>query len=305
MVSAGPAQSYGAIADAGGTVVRSFTFRMQPGLTCGSQITLTWDIQDGATNYGTVVKTLGSGTAAVGLTQNFDGVTPPALPAGWTQLKTSGTAINWVTQAQLPDSGANSAFANSATTVNATALVSPSFNVATSGTQVTFRNQFNTEDGFDGMVLEIKIGAAAWTDIVLAGGSFTAGGYTDTISSGFLSPIAGRQAWSGNSGGYITSTATLPAAAAGQSVQLRWLFATDSSDQINGVRIDSISITNNAACQGPCAPRRTVRADFDGDEITDPSVYRPSDGNWYSKRSQLGFLPGTGASLGMYRSPAT
>ena len=72
------------------------------------------------------------------------------------------------------------------------------------GAQVTFRHNFSWEfssvtptTGFDGSVLEIKIGAGAFTDIVTAGGSFVTGGYTHTISTAFSSPIAGRPAWSG------------------------------------------------------------------------------------------------------------
>ena len=38
--------------------------------------------------------------------------------------------------------------------------------------------------------------------------------------------------------GYITSTVTLPAAANGQSVQLKWRMASDSSVAAVGVRID-------------------------------------------------------------------
>ena len=69
------------------------------------------------------------------------------------------------------------------------------------------------------MVLEISVNGGAFQDIVTAGGVFTAGGYNGTISTAFMSPIAGRMAWTGNSNGYITSTVTLPAAANGQSVQ--------------------------------------------------------------------------------------
>ena len=45
--------------------------------------------------------------------------------------------------------------------------------------------------------------AGAFTDITDAavGGSFVTGGYNATISTAFMSPIAGRMAWSGNSGG--------------------------------------------------------------------------------------------------------
>ena len=40
-------------------------------------------------------------------------------------------------------------------------------------------------------------------DVITAGGSFITGGYSDTISTDYGSPIGGREAWSGDSGGYI------------------------------------------------------------------------------------------------------
>ena len=71
--------------------------------------------------------------------------------------------------------------------------------------QVSFRNFYNTESTFDGGVLEVSspnINAGAFTDVTAAavGGSFVTGGYNATISTAFMSPIAGRMAWSGNSG---------------------------------------------------------------------------------------------------------
>ena len=124
---------------------------------------------------------------------------------------------------------------------------------------MTFRNAFNFEDsgvgsqvGFDGMVLEISVNGAPFQDIIAAGGSFATGGYNKTISGGTGSPIAGRAAWSGLSGGtaavpaYITTTVNLPASANGQLVKFRWLVASDSSNVAagdQGARIDTITGT--------------------------------------------------------------
>src|SRR6185369_1053891 len=107
----------------------------------------------------------------------------------------------------------------------------------------------------DGGVLEISINGGAFTDIVTAGGSFVTGGYTGAIATNFSSPIAGRQAWSGISGGgatpvYITTTANLPAASLGQPTVLRWRVATDVSVSAAGQWIDSISFTT---CSSVCA----------------------------------------------------
>ncbi len=99
------------------------------------------------------------------------------------------------------------------------------------------------------MVLEISIAGGAFADIITAGGTFVSGGYTGAISTSFGSPIAGRQAWNGNSGGYITSTVNLPPAANGQNVQLKWRMASDNSVAATGVMIDDIQVAV-AVCGG-------------------------------------------------------
>ena len=78
----------------------------------------------------------------------------------------------------------------------------PAHFLASPTAQLTFRNNYNLEFasgdptlGYDGGVLEIKIGAGSFQDIIAAGGSFVSGGYNRTISTGFSSPIAGRPAW--------------------------------------------------------------------------------------------------------------
>ena len=136
---------------------------------------------------------------------------------------------------------------------------------------MTFRNAFNLEDagaasqtGFDGMVLEISINGQPFQDIIDAGGSFATGGYNKTISNQFGSPISGRAAWSGLSGGtvtvpaYITTTVNLPPASFNQLVKLRWVVASDNAGVANGdqgVRIDTLVGT---ACSNTTAAVASV-----------------------------------------------
>jgi hypothetical protein len=256
-------QNYGVVVAGGPAVCRNFTFTVNG--TCGGTVTASIQFQDGATNLGTVTYTFTLGVQAVAFTQNFDGVTAPALPAGWVSAFTNGDGdctvggplctlgSNWVTQASGADTAPNSAFHNDPSCVTDATLDTPSFNVTSASAQLTFRNNFNTESTFDGGVLEISINGGAFTDIVTAGGSFVSGGYNGTISTTFLSPIAGRQAWTGNSGGYITTTANLPASANGQPVKLRFRMASDCSVSATGWTIDTIRITSGFVCSTTCA----------------------------------------------------
>ena len=185
---------------------------------------------------------------SVPCTENFDGVTAPALPAGWFVAVGASCAntARWNTVSTSSVSAPNSAFVNDPNCISDEYLISKTYNI-TAGSQLTFSRSNDLESTFDGLVLEISINGGAYTDIITAGGSFVVGGYNGTISSSFGSPIGGRQAWTGNSGGYVTTTINLPAAANGQPVQLRFRRATDSSVAATGANIDNISITN-AGC---------------------------------------------------------
>jgi Carboxypeptidase regulatory-like domain len=260
-------QNYGAVA-AGATVCRNFTFTASG--TCGGTLTASLQLQDGALNLGTVTYTFTLGALNTTFTQNFDGVVAPALPAGWTATTLQDVANlsdPWATNTTSPDTAPNSAFTNDPSNISDEVLDTPVIAISTSTAQLTFRNNFILEATFDGGVLEIKIGAGAFQDIIAAGGSFVSGGYTGAISTAFGSPIGGRQAWSGNSGGYITTRVNLPAAAAGQNIQLRFRRATDNSVASTGQRIDTISLTDGfvcTSCAGPCAEN------FDG--VTAPAL---------------------------------
>jgi hypothetical protein len=303
VIDPGTAQNYGAVGAGSGSVVKNFTFKVDPSLTCGNSITLTWNLQDGAKNYGTVTRTYSSGSPVVSFSENFDNVTAPALPSGWTQNQTTGTGISWVTDPTTPSSAPNAAFANEPSAVNAAALESPSFTVTVPNALLTFKKSYTTESGFDGAVLEIKIGSGSWTDIITAGGSFIDGGYTGTISSSFDSPIAGREAWSGTSAGYTTTHVTLPATANGQSVQLRWLMASDSSVGSSGFMIDDVSVSAGVSC-AVCTATSKTAFDFDGDGKTDVSVFRPSSNNWFLDRSTAGFAAYSFGTAGDILTPA-
>ncbi len=253
VTSPSAAQTYGVLTAGGAAVARSFTFTADPALTCGATITATLQLQDGSANLGTVTYTFQAGVPVVGLSENFDGVTPPAIPAGWAASLGSGAA-NWVTTNASSDTSPNSAFGPDLAAANDARLDSPSFSVSTASAPLTFRHKYGLESGFDGAVLEISIGGGAFQDIVTAGGSFNSGGYTGTISSSFGNPLGGRSAWTGTLSSFSTVSVNLPAAAQGQNVVLRWRVASDSSVSDTGWFVDTISVINGVTCCGYTAP---------------------------------------------------
>jgi hypothetical protein len=93
-------------------------------------------------------------------------------------------------------------------------------------------------------------------DILTAGGSFVMGGYNRTIATDRGSPIAGRQAWSGNSGGFMTTVVNVPAFQT-PSTKLRWRMGSDTTGSDEGWRVDTVNIT---WCQGEGTPCPTPTA---------------------------------------------
>ena len=257
-------QNYGVVVGNGPPVCRNFTFTVSG--TCGGTVTASLQFQDGATNLGTVTFTFTLGTQMVAFAENFDGVVAPALPSGW--AATQGTNVTgaplWVTSTTTPDTAPNDAFSTAPNNVLDNRLDTPGIAITSASAQLSFRNNFDLADsntGFDGAVLEISspnINAGAFTDILAAGGSFVSGGYNSTIAVSFGSPIAGRQAWSGISAGYITTLANLPATVAGQTIKLRFREGSDNSIGSNGWRIDTIRVNDGFVCSTNCPAQPCV-----------------------------------------------
>jgi hypothetical protein len=242
------AVNFGVLVAGGATVCRDVVFTADPALECGATVTATFSLQDGATDLGTTASDFPTGVPVAAFAQGFDGVTAPALPSGWTAANAAGLPPLWATSSGLPDTPPNSAFVNDPGVVSDKRLDAPAMAIVSAAARLTFRNSYNLENGFDGGVLEIAIDGAAFADILAAGGSFVSNGYVDTIDTGSSSPIGGRQAWTGNSGGYVTTVVDLPAAAAGHSVVLRWRMASDNGVSGTGWRIDTITLSDGYAC---------------------------------------------------------
>jgi hypothetical protein len=129
-------------------------------------------------------------------------------------------------------------------TISDKRLDSPSIFFAEGGEpmQITFRNNFNLQDGFDGGVLEMSTDGGSTFQDILTLGTFVTGGYNGTISMCCGNPLAGRQAWTGNSGGFITTTLNLPVSW-GPSMTLGWRMGSESSVSGEGGAFDTVVIT--------------------------------------------------------------
>jgi uncharacterized repeat protein (TIGR01451 family) len=253
-------QNYGALVGGGPAVTLPFSFTADG--VCGSNVTATLLLSDGGnTNLGSVQFRFSLGAPANVFSESFDSVRVPALPAGWASA-VSGKVTNWVTTTSPRDTPPNSAFVIETTNAGIAELISPPFQVTSATAQLVFRQNYNMEthfdnatNAYDGGVLEIKIGNNGFIDILDAGGSFVTNGYSKTILSDTndptgANPLNGRQVWSGLSGGFVTTIVNLPAAAAGQTIQLKWALATDVGNAGGGVgwNIDSVAVQEGYTC---------------------------------------------------------
>lgn len=128
---------------------------------------------------------------------------------------------------------------------------------------MSFRNRFDSEFDpttfWDGGVLEISIDGGPFLDVTdpAIGGSFISGGYTGQIYQGpppAYNPLAGRFAWSGNSGGYIDTVVDLGPNVVGHTIVLRFRFGSDEAVGAPGWWIDSLTLSGTGGCPTPTPP---------------------------------------------------
>ncbi len=262
----GPPQNYGALPVGGAAVTRTFTFTIASNVLCGSQVTMTFQVADGASNIGTINIPLQTGVQKIAFKQNFDRGLPAQLPVRWTREAfdlqgAPDNTRNWRISNARSISGGRSAFATDPHPAGQSAMTSPVFLVTNASARLTFQNWYRLETTFlrnrlyDGSVLEIRIGNSNWQDIVAAGGVFESGGYDGIIDACCQNPLQGRLGWSGRSGindqpEFVPVVVRLPQSAAGALVQLRWRLGTDigNGTVVEGQYIDDVLVTDGFTC---------------------------------------------------------
>jgi len=203
----------------------------------------------------------------VDVPEDFDGVSPPALPPDWTAINAQGPPPLWVTSnsgVPVPpaDTAPNAAFIDDPAVVSDKRLDSRNVAIFEGEiTQLTFRHNFNLEAsdvdpnlGFDGGVLEVSTDGGNTFQYVPPA-SFVMGGYNRTISTNRGSPIAGLQAWSGNSAGFVTSVVNVDLS--NFDVRFRWRMASDTSGSSQGWRVDTINVFGCHGDPSSCTPTPT------------------------------------------------
>jgi len=238
------AQSYGSLAP-GQETEQSFIFALEG--ACGDPLHLTLNVTaDSGYNQSFPLDL----TLGLPAPLDADADSTPDLPPGWTGSFT-GSGSNWGTNSSTYLPSPRSFFASTPNTAGSSTLQSPSFQNGTHPSTLSFSHSYNTESGYDGGVLEISVNNGPWADFITAGGSFTANGYNNTLSSSNLNPLNSRSAWSGNSSVFLTTTALLPATAANLPVRLRWIIGHDGTVAGTGWYLDNILLGSPSCDSGP------------------------------------------------------
>lgn len=104
-------------------------------------------------------------------------------------------------------------------------------------TSLSFWHRYVTESGFDGCVVEISTNSGGtWTDL----GPYMSGARYNGTLSALNTFLGGRQAFTGNVGASFVETKINLAAFAGQTILIRFRFASDPSVGATGWYIDDI-----------------------------------------------------------------
>jgi uncharacterized repeat protein (TIGR01451 family) len=296
-----PASSYSSLApNASGSNLSDYVLTTASSFVAGTPIELALAV---ASDQGgtTLLHTQATGTPAptVLLSENFNGVAPGVLPAGWATSHAGGTnTIPWTTNNTFAGTSSNAAFhINANDAANPTRferLFSPLFVVPANAQWVTIDMDvaYDTEDdpsfsvlAYDGFTLRItdqtpgrtlrSILAEAFDEELTTDGFFHFPKHFPRNSS--TAYFEDMSVWAGDSAGFKHVHMKFPGMA-GSTAQLRFEFAQDSSatcadvrpGHACGVMVDNVVVQSVVAAQADLSLTKTATPTdvVNGDPVT-------------------------------------
>lgn len=191
----------------------------------------------------TVKVKINAGTYFKPVTVLADSVTTNTIPANaWKNVSTSSSS--WVVSTARHKTGSYSYLARDSANPNNEMLVSAKAYAITGVTELSFWHYYDTEDGYDGGVVEASAdNGTTWVDL---GPYMVQNAYNNSIDPNNGTILEGRSAFSGTSGGFIKTRIDL-SSFSGKSIMLRFAFACDDLQGGDGWYIDDINISHFAA----------------------------------------------------------
>jgi hypothetical protein len=170
-------------------------------------------------------------------------VTSATVPATW--ALSSINSFNFTVSNVQSHSAPNSFFGVNPSTSFADyriATVNP-IALGANPPMMTFWHNWDTEDGWDGGMVEISTnGGTNWNDL---GANMTENGYNGSLGAGSNNPLANRNAFTGNSNGWKRTTISL-SPFVNQNALFRFRFGADDNTAATGWYIDDILIQARA-----------------------------------------------------------
>ena len=241
-----------------------FVLHLDPAFVSGTTIELALQVGHGDDAQTTLLQSVFTGTPSVTplLSENFDGVAPGTVPAGWVRSHAGGAnVVPWTTSNTFCGAASNAAFHQNAadgpgpspfTNTRFERLFSPLFVVPGNADYVTIDMDvcYDTEDepalrvqAYDGFLLRVtdqtpgrllrSVLAEAFEDVFTTGSFFH---YPKHLPrSGNAAYFQDMSAWAGDSQGFKHVRMRLPGMA-GSTAQLRFEFTQDAIATCSDVR---------------------------------------------------------------------
>jgi subtilisin-like proprotein convertase family protein len=252
VVAPSGAQSYGAIA-LGGTASRDFAFTANT--SCGSNITLTLQLQDGATNLGTVTFTMPTGVLVPGAPVTFSNTTPIVIPS-------VGVATPY--PSNIIVSGLSNTIGGITVTLTGLTHTFPDdidiLLVSPSGRKMIIMSDAGGLNAVTNVTITLDDAAATAIpdSAALTTGSFRPGNYL-TVQDPFAAPAPAGPYLTPQTGGTDTLTSAFTGAAGGNPNGTWSLYVVDDASGDLGSFAGGWSITLtplNVQCTTPCGQVR-------------------------------------------------
>ena len=202
----------------------------------------------GTTNYPFIVN-VNPGSYFPPVTLFTEPVATASIPATWTTAAPAGTP--WSVSTTVSNSAPNSFFVQNLAIsgdqrLTRTAAFALPLN---SYPELSFWHRWNTEDGWDGGVVEISNnGGTTWNDAGAA--NFTLNGYNGGLGAAPTNALSGRAAFTGLQSTFINTKINL-SSYNGQSIMLRFRFGSDDNTTAptapEGWWVDDITLSYKAA----------------------------------------------------------
>ncbi|MBI3884093.1 MAG: M36 family metallopeptidase, partial [Sphingobacteriales bacterium] len=177
-------------------------------------------------------------------------------------------------------SGTSSWFATEPVTTTDITLMSSSILLSNSSL-LSFNHYFNTENTYDGGVIEISVNGGGWQDL---GSKIIKGSYTTAMDAS--TTLSGRQAFSGLSNGFQQTIVDL-SSFTGQTVAIRFRFITDDGNStiVEGWFVDDIKLVSGCLVKNTAGIYNSVPAKIAGSAaaifIQPAKMYKfTGNGNW-------------------------